>query len=373
MNCKTSSHVQDHCQNEAPYQDHAILQEAEALIIAIDAMGGDYGPSVTVPAAIDMLAKHLTLQLILVGDQVSLQEILKSHQYDKNRLTIQHASQQVEMDELPSQALRTKKDSSMRVAINLVKEGQAHACVSAGNTGALMATARFVLKTLPGIDRPAIISTFPTRNPERNMRMLDLGANVDSSAENLLQFAVMGSVLASAVDNILDPSIFLLNIGEEEIKGNEQVKQTAQLLSGIKSINYAGFIEGDAIYQGEADVVVCDGFVGNVALKTTEGVAILISKLMKEAFMRNTLTKLIGLIVKPVLKSFIKRIDPARYNGATFIGLQGIVIKSHGGAKRQAFTHAIEEAIVHVEKKVPERIRHEVEQLLKSSSSSAEV
>jgi len=335
-------------------------------------MGGDHGPPVTVPASLEALAKYPDLHLILVGDQAVLQRALQSRSYDNQRLTIQHASQQVEMDELPSQALRTKKDSSMRVAINLVKEGRAQACVSAGNTGALMATARFVLKTLPGIDRPAIVSTFPTMNPAKNMRMLDLGANVDSSAEHLVQFAVMGSVLASAVDNIENPKVYLLNIGEEEIKGNEQVKQTAQLLTTLSAINYAGYIEGDVIYQGDADVVVCDGFVGNVTLKTTEGVAIFIGKLIKEAFMRNLFTKLAGLMVKPVLKAFVKRIDPARYNGATFIGLQGTVIKSHGGAKSQAFMHAIEEAMIGVEKNVPERIRHEVERLLKNPSLHSE-
>jgi glycerol-3-phosphate acyltransferase PlsX len=344
--------------------------------IAIDAMGGDYGPPVTVPAALEVLAKYPNLHLILVGDSAVLQKALRkfqrSYSYDANNLTIKHTSQQVEMNELPSQALRTKKDSSMRVAINQLKEGKAQACVSAGNTGALMATARFVLKTLPGVDRPAIISTFPTINPNKNVRMLDLGANVDSSAEILVQFAVMGSVLASAVDNIANPKVFLLNIGEEEIKGNEQVKQTAHLLSNSNVINYAGFIEGGAIHGGEADVVVCDGFVGNVALKTTEGVARFIAQMMKEAFMRNLFTKLIGLLVKPVLKSFIKRIDPSRYNGATFIGLNGTVIKSHGSANTQAFARAIEEAIIGVEKNVPERIRNEVGQLLKSSSSQGE-
>jgi phosphate acyltransferase len=335
--------------------------------IAIDAMGGDYGPPVTVPASIEVLDRHPDLHLILVGDSAVLQKELHSRSYDSNRLTLLHASQQVEMDESPSQALRTKKDSSMRVAINQLKEGKAQACVSAGNTGALMATARFVLKTLPGIDRPAIISTFPTINPERNLRMLDLGANVDSSPENLVQFAVMGSVLASAVDNIKNPRVYLLNIGEEEIKGNEQVKQTALLLSNSRLINYAGFIEGDALHKADADVVVCDGFVGNVTLKTTEGVARFIAKLMKEAFMRNVWTKIVGILVKPVLKSFIKRIDPGRYNGATFIGLNGTVIKSHGSANKQAFARAIEEAVIGVEKNVPELIRHEVEQLLKLS------
>ncbi len=337
------------------------------ITIAIDAMGGDHGPPVTVPASLEMLAKYPHLRLLLVGDERVLREALRSHTYDPDRLLIQHASQKVEMDEPVSHALRNKKDSSMRVAINQVKEGKAEACVSAGNTGALMATARFVLKTLPGIDRPAIISTFPTMDPHKNVRMLDLGANVDSRAEDLVQFAVMGSVLASAVENISNPRVCLLNIGEEEIKGNEQVKKTAQLLSNAKCINYVGYVEGDAIYHGEVDVVVCDGFVGNVALKTTEGVALLITRLIKDAFMRNFFTKLIGLLTKPILKLSMKRIDPARYNGATLIGLQGIVIKSHGGASIKSFTYAIKEAMTEVEKKVPERIRHEVEALLKSS------
>lgn len=342
------------------------------ITISIDAMGGDIGPSVTVPASLHALAHYPKLNLILVGDENQLLSLLKTQTYDIDRLTIHHASQRVEMDELPSQALRNKKDSSMRVAINLIKEGRAQASVSAGNTGALMATARFVLKTLPGIDRPGIISTFPTVNPNKNVRMLDLGANVDCSAENLVQFAVMGSVLTSAVDNISSPKIYLLNIGEEEIKGNEQVKQTAQLLEHSKLINYVGYIEGDAIYHGEADVVVCDGFVGNVALKTSEGVAIFIRQLMKEAFLQNGVTKIIGWMCKPILKSFIKRIDPARYNGASLIGLQGIVIKSHGSASIQGFTHAIFEAMIEVEKNIPERIRHEVVQLLKSTLPPSE-
>lgn len=332
-------------------------------------MGGDHGPPVTLPAALEVLARHPNLNLILVGDEAILSQALKSRSYDKDRLIIQHASQRVEMNEPPSQALRTKKDSSMRVAINLVKEGRAQACVSAGNTGALMVTARFVLKMLPGVDRPAIISTFPTIKPNKTVRMLDLGANVDSSPENLLQFAVMGSVLASAVNNIENPKVYLLNIGEEEIKGNELVKQTALLLENAKCINYCGFIEGDALFAGDADVVVCDGFVGNVALKTTEGVAVFVTELIREAFMRNAVTKLAGFVVKPMLKPFIKRIDPAYYNGATCIGLKGTLIKSHGGAKSIGFANAIEEAIIGVEKNVPERIQYQVEQLLKSSLS----
>lgn len=331
-------------------------------------MGGDYGPSVVVPAALQVLAKHERLHLILVGDQTVLQSVLSQEQNPySQRLMIQHASQRVEMDDLPAFALRTKKDSSMRVAINLVKEGKAKACVSAGNTGALMATGHFVLKTIPGIDRAAIVSKFPTINRKRNMRLLDLGANVDSSAENLFQFAVMGSVLVSAIDNIDNPKVCLLNIGEEAIKGNEQVKQTAQLLANSNIINYSGYIEGDKIYNGEMDVAVCDGFVGNVALKISEGTAMLIIRALKEAFSANFLFRCIALLSMPILKSVIKRIDPDRYNGACFIGLRGIVIKSHGNATVRAFTFAIEEAIMQVQKNIPERIGQKVEHLLRST------
>lgn len=341
------------------------------ITIAIDAMGGDHGPSVTVPAALAVLESHADVHLILVGNSAALQQELANHKYDVKRLTVLHTSQQVEMDELPSQALRTKKDSSMRVAINLLKEGKARASVSAGNTGALMATARFVLKTLPGVDRPAIISTFPTIYPDKNVRLLDLGANVDSSAENLVQFAVMGSVLSATVDNRPNPRVFLLNIGEEEIKGNEQVKQTASLLANSNIVNYIGYIEGDALFAGDADVIVCDGFVGNVTLKTTEGVVRFIGRMTKAAFMKNAWTKFVGLLVKPVLKSMIKRVDPGSYNGAIFIGLNGTVVKSHGSANVQAFARAIEEAIIQVEKNVLERIRYEIEQLLKLNPKSS--
>jgi len=338
-----------------------------SITIAIDAMGGDHGPSITVPAALQALQNFPSLHLILVGDQELLSKILQTKKFDSTRLTIQHASQRVEMSDVPSQALRNKKDSSMRVAINLVKEKRADACVSAGNTGALMATARFVLKTLPGIDRPAIIASFPTRIPNKCVRVLDLGANIDTTPESLAQFAIMGSVIAAAADNISSPKVYLLNIGEEEIKGNEQVKKAAVILAEAKFINYQGFIEADSIHSGEADIVVCDGFVGNVTLKTMEGVAVFIQQLIKEAFMRNAFTKIIGMCAKPILKTFIKRIDPERYNGATFIGLQGTVVKSHGSANVRAFCRAIEEAYMEGEKNIPDQIRAQVELLIKTS------
>ena len=332
--------------------------------IAIDAMGGDFGPEVTVPAALSVLAAHPQLKLILVGDSPSLERVLAAQRSVSNRLTIQHASQQVSMNELPSQALRTKKDSSMRIAINLVKEGAAKACVSAGNTGALMATARFVLKTLPGVDRPAIVATFPTAIEGKVVRMLDLGANVDSCADHLYQFAIMGSLLVSAIDGIEAPKIALLNIGQEEIKGNDQVKQTAQLLSESKAIHYYGYIEGDQIFSGNVDVVVCDGFVGNVALKSMEGAAKLIVRISKEIFKRHWFTQLLGLIAYPVMRQVKKRIDPARHNGASLLGLQGIVIKSHGGADVLAFTQAIYQALAEIEHDIPQQIREEVGALL---------
>jgi glycerol-3-phosphate acyltransferase PlsX len=332
------------------------------VTIALDAMGGDFGPSVVVPAALQVLKQERDVKLILVGDQDTISsELNKISATVGERLSIKHASQKVEMTDLPSFALRSKKDSSMRVAINLVKEGAANACVSAGNTGALMATGRFVLKTIAGIDRPAIIVTLPTI--QGHVHVLDMGANVDTSAQHLLEFGVMGSVLANATDNIDSPRVGLLNIGEEEIKGNESVKEAARLLQNC-DLNYIGFVEGDDIYKGTADVVVCDGFVGNVSLKTTEGVAKLISHYMKQEFNRNWLTKLAGLIALPVLNALRKKIDPRNYNGASLLGLRGIVIKSHGSADQLSFACAIREAIVEVQKDVPQRISKQLETVL---------
>ncbi|MDH3354049.1 MAG: phosphate acyltransferase PlsX [Chromatiales bacterium] len=329
------------------------------ITVAIDAMGGDHGPSVTIPAAINALKKYSHLNLILVGDEQKLSELVTQYgSKDNPRIEIHHASQVVEMDEPPSRALRGKKDSSMRVAINLVKDGKAQACVSAGNTGALMATSRFVLKTLSGINRPAIISALPT--VKGHTHMLDLGANIDSSAEVLYQFALMGSVLTRAVDNIENPTVGLLNIGEEEIKGNEQVKAAHKILSE-SDLNYIGYVEGDGIYTDAADVIVADGFIGNIALKSSEGVAKMISHAMKNEFKRNIFTKLSALIALPVLNAFKKRIDPRSYNGASLVGLRGIVIKSHGSADSLSFATAIGEAVLEVKTNVPKLIASEVE------------
>lgn len=331
-------------------------------IIALDAMGGDFGPEVVVPAAAKVLQERPDVQLILVG----LEDILKDH-ISRNglqlseRLQIQHASEVVAMDEAPAQALRKKKDSSLRVAINLVHEGKAQAAVSAGNTGALMATAKFVLKTLPGIDRPAIMTTLPAIMGHTHM--LDLGANVDCTAEHLFQFAVMGSITASAVDNIDNPRVGLLNVGSEAMKGNAQVKEADRLLQDSQ-LNYIGFVEGDDIYKGSVDVVVCDGFVGNISLKTSEGVAKMISHYMREEFKRNILTRLAAVVAMPVLNAFKKRIDPRVYNGASLLGLQDIVIKSHGGADAFSYANAIKIALLEVEKGVPQLIDKQLETLL---------
>lgn len=334
----------------------------KTITIALDAMGGDHGPSVTVPAALAMLAKHPELRLILVGRAEVLDPIGKREQGRYGaRLVVQHASEEVSMHELPSQALRGKKDSSMRVAINLVKSGAADACVSAGNTGALMATARFVLKTVPGIDRPAICALIPSHGGHTHM--LDLGANADCTPDQLFQFGVMGSALASAVYNIPKPRVGVLNIGEEEIKGNEKVKEAARLLSE-SHLNYIGFVEGDDIFSRDVDVVVADGFVGNVSLKTMEGLAKLISQIIREEFRRTTFTRFLALMALPVLHSIRRRLDPRHYNGASLLGLKGVVVKSHGGTDSVGFANAIRIAILEVENQVPQRIGAMMEEQL---------
>ncbi len=341
-----------------------------SLTISIDAMGGDFGPEVTVPASLECLSNNPDLKLILVGDSAVLEQRLgEKLSAFKGRLTIQHASQQVEMHESPSKALKNKKDSSMRVAINLVHEGHADACVSAGNTGALMATARFVLKMIPGIDRPGIISTLPS--VYGHTHVLDLGANVDCAAEHLFQFAVMGGELVKAVEGIENPKVGLLNIGEEEVKGNEQVKAAAKLLEN-SFLNYIGYVEGNSLNAGnvKVDLIVCDGFVGNVALKSIEGAAKMISTLLKENFSKNIFTKFAGIIAYPVLKSFKDRIDPRLYNGASFLGLKGLVIKSHGGADALAFKTAIQLAEIEVKQDVIKKISERVEKSLSQSKSA---
>ncbi len=328
------------------------------LTIALDAMGGDHGPGVIVPAALESAGRYPDLHLILVGDESRLRQALNGREKEyAGRVSVRHASELVEMHETPSKALRGKKDSSMRVAIDLVKERKADACVSAGNTGALMAIAKFVLKTIPGIDRPAIIAMLPSKTGHTHV--LDLGANVDCTAEHLCQFAVMGYELVKGVEHRDHPRVGLLNIGEEEIKGNEQVKQAAKMLSG-SHINFVGFVEGNDIFAGNVDVVVTDGFTGNVALKAIEGFAKLLGGSLKDEFGKNLFTKLLGLFALPVLKAYKKRFDPRAYNGASLVGLRGIVVKSHGNADQTAFANAIRVAMLEVEQGVPDRIGERV-------------
>jgi glycerol-3-phosphate acyltransferase PlsX len=323
-------------------------------IIALDAMSGDRGPEVAIAAALASLAQHPALSLIVVGQRPVLEKLLGSGgERVGDRLRIAHADEVVAMQEAPRDALRKKRDSSMRVAINLVKEGEAQACVSAGNTGALMATARYVLKTLPGIDRPAIASPIPAIGG--HTYMLDLGANADCTSEHLLQFAIMGQVVAADMSGLAKPRIGLLNIGEEEIKGTEVIRRAAGLI-GASGLNYVGFVEGDDIFNGSVDVVVSDGFTGNVALKTMEGAAHMVSRFMRDEFTRNVLTRAAALAAMPVLRSLKVKLDPRRYNGASLVGLRGIVIKSHGGADEVALGNAISTALLEVQKGVPTQI-----------------
>lgn len=328
------------------------------ITVALDGMGGDHGPSVVVPAALAILKREPAVKLILVGRRDLLTEELARHRGgESERLVVHHAPEVVAMDELPAQALRTKKASSMRLAIELVKQGEAKAAVSAGNTGALMATARFVLKTLPGIDRPAIVRTLPALGGHTHV--LDLGANVDCTPEQLVQFAIMGSILVTAVEGKARPRVGLLNVGQEDIKGNDTVKKAAELLRA-SNVNYVGYVEGNDIYMGDFDVVVCDGFVGNVALKTSEGLAQMIWQFMRQEFTQHWGRRLGGLIAAPALRALGRRLDPRSYNGATFIGLNGTVIKSHGGADAVAFEHAIQEALSEAHSEVPEHIAREL-------------
>ncbi|MEX6675930.1 phosphate acyltransferase PlsX [Pseudomonas sp. W2Oct36] len=333
-----------------------------APVIAIDAMGGDFGPRSIVQACVACLLASPSLNLTLVGQSSLLEDLIARHSgVDRSRLHVVHAGEIITMDERPSQALRGKPDSSMRVALGLLAEGKAHACVSAGNTGALMALSRFVLKTLPGIDRPAMVAAMPTRGGY--CQLLDLGANVDCTAEHLYQFAVMGSVAAEAL-GVVRPRVALLNVGTEDIKGNQQVKLAAGLLQAAPGLNYIGFVEGDGLYRGEADVVVCDGFVGNVLLKSSEGLALMIGERIEGLFRRNVLSRLVGLMAMPVLGQLKTDLAPARHNGASFLGLQGIVVKSHGSADAQGFQSAIQRALIEIQENLPQRLRGRLEDLL---------
>lgn len=323
--------------------------------IAVDAMGGDIGLTVTIPGSVAFLQLQPDARLILVGDESKIQTALNAVKAPMERITIQAASEVIDMDESPQSALKNKKDSSMRVAINQVKAGLAQAAVSAGNTGALMATARFVLRTIPGIDRPAIAKFLPGRDNHLTLA-LDLGANVNCSSEQLLQFAVMGSELVSAMfPQKTSPRVGLLNVGTEDIKGNDTAKQAFHLLSGT-DLNFVGNVEGDAVFSGQVDVVVSDGFTGNVVLKTIEGAVKFIGSVIREEFKRGWLTKTAAVLALPALKRFKQRLDPRRFNGAIFLGLRGVVIKSHGGTDAEGFCYALQEAYHEVKVDTLEKI-----------------
>ena len=327
-----------------------------SIKVSIDASGGDFGLPVTINAGINALKIYDDLLVNFVGDQTGIEKELNNNSlYSKftNRIVITHASEVINMDDSPSVALRHKKDSSMRVAINLVKNGEADACVSAGNTGALMSIARFVLKTISGVDRPAIMSAVPTLNGPTHV--LDLGANIDSKPSTLLQFAIMGSIAVQNTENIDRPSVGLLNVGTEELKGNDKSQETSELLKN-SSLNYIGFVEGDDIYKGNVDVIVCDGFEGNIALKASEGVAKMFSFFIKKSFTKNIFTKLVAIIAKPVMRDFKSKVDPGKYNGASLLGLRGVVVKSHGNADIDSFLQAIKEAYLEAHAKITDKI-----------------
>lgn len=333
-----------------------------SALIAIDAMGGDFGPHLIVPACIASLVEFPSLHLVLVGQAPVLEELIALHPgVDRARLQVEHASEVIGMDERPTHALRGKPDASMRVMLELVRSGRAKACVSAGNTGALMALSLYVLKPLPGIERPAMVTAVPTARGV--CHLLDLGANVDCSAEQLYQFAVMGSVAAEA-QGVVRPRVALLNVGTENIKGNQQVKLAASLLQQAQGLNYIGFVEGDGLYRGEADVVVCDGFVGNILLKSSEGLVSMISERIEALFNEGFVSRLAGAVALPLLKRLRGELAPARHNGASFLGLQGIVVKSHGAASSEGFQSAIRRAVIEVRENLPQRLHGRLEDLL---------
>ena len=333
-----------------------------AQIIAIDAMGGDFGPRSIVEASLACLSANPSLYLTLVGQPQLLEALIASQPCaDRTRLHVVGASEVIGMDDKPSLALRGKPDSSMRVALEMLRDDKVHAVVSAGNTGALMALSRFVLKTLPGVDRPAMVAAIPTQ--AGYCQLLDLGANVDCSAEQLYQFAVMGAEAAQAL-GVPRPRVALLNIGTEDIKGNQQVKAAAALLQQAKGLNYIGYVEGDAVYRGEADVVVCDGFVGNILLKSSEGLATMISSRIEALFKNGVVARMAGAMAMPLLKRLRADLAPARHNGASFLGLQGIVVKSHGSAGVQGFQSAIERAVIEIQENLPSRLHGRLEESL---------
>ncbi|WP_152206958.1 phosphate acyltransferase PlsX [Marinobacter changyiensis] len=329
------------------------------ITIAVDAMSGDLGPAVAVSASLIAVRENEALSLVLVGSPGELEALLHpTHE----RIRIVEAADVVRMNERPSHALRHKQNSSMAVALRLVRDGEAQGCVSAGNTGALMAFGRSILRMYPGIERPAITKLIPSLRGR--CHVLDLGANVDASAENLYQFALMGSLMASAINDLQEPRVALLNVGEEEIKGNEQVRLASHMLAQCETLNYIGYVEGSDLFRDVADVVVCDGFVGNIALKTGEGVAGLLIELLEQAFARNLYGRVVGWLARPILGRVLRLMDPSRHNGASLLGLQGVVIKSHGNANERAMLAAIRQSVCEVELEVPRRINERLDDLL---------
>ena len=325
-------------------------------------MGGDFGPHRIVPASIACLAEFPSLHLVLVGQAPLIESLIaKCPGVDRARLRVEHAAESIDMGERPGQALRGKPDSSMRVALEVVRDGRAHACVSAGNTGALMALSRHVLKTLPGIDRPAMVAAIPTRSGV--CHLLDLGANVDCSAEHLCQFAIMGAVAAQVQGNP-SPRVGLLNVGSEDTKGNQQVKQAAGMLEAVSGLNYVGFVEGDGLFRGDADVLVCDGFVGNILLKSSEGLVSMVAARLDALFRGSLLGRVAGILALPLLRRLRGELAPARHNGASFLGLQGIVVKSHGSADADGIKSAIRRAMIDVQANLPQQLSGRVAQLL---------
>lgn len=336
--------------------------------IAVDAMGGDHGLDVTIPASLAVVDSHDHIKLKLVGLETQICEKLDQYgSINRDRISIQQASEIVEMDDSPSLSIRRKKDSSMRVAINLVKDKVADACVSAGNTGALMATSKFVLGTSKGIDRPAICTILPRISG--STCMLDLGANVDVSPEILFQFGIMGTQFIESYGGRTNPSVGLLNIGVEEDKGDGTIKAAAELFKN-SSLNYIGYVEADDIFMGDTDLIVCDGVLGNVALKASEGVAQFITSVIKQEFHRSTFNKLSALVSKPTLNSIKRRLDHRRYNGANLIGLNAVVVKSHGGTDSVGFRYAIEFAVKAVQGKLVEKISRRIEARIKNEADN---
>ncbi|MCO7187141.1 MULTISPECIES: phosphate acyltransferase PlsX [unclassified Pseudoalteromonas] len=341
------------------------------LTIALDMMGGDYGPRSSIPAAIAAVEKHPRLILLLCGNRSVLEDALeKANALSHPRLIVKHCDEVVTNTCDPAQALRNKRNSSMRVALDLVKAGQAQACVSSGNTGALLSMAHYVLKMLPGIKRPALITSVPTEK-KQPVYLLDLGANVQCDPETLLQFAIMGSIVAGAALKLDKPKVHLLNIGLEDIKGHDGIKQAAKLMQDCKVINYQGYCEGSDIFSGKSDVIVCEGFVGNVALKTCEGIAKLIMFKFTKALKKHLFYRCLAFLLRPVIKKLYKRVNPDQYNGASLVGLRGIVVKSHGNASKKAFMAAIEEAAREIDRRIPDKIRATFEEMAPVEETSA--